>query len=201
MFGRKSEKTFHDDNQLVLEGILPELDEGEAAPKKPKRKRKRKAKRKVNRRRLPKHLRRVEETVEPESTACSCCGAEMERIGEDESEKLKVVPQIVIVIKYTYPKYPLPEMPAGPAQDNPGPCEAMPDHERAAGQRNRGACDRQQVRGPFAAGAAGEDIAAARDRPGCQHAGQLGQAGGVCPQARPRAVAGLPEGFGDRQRG
>ena len=105
MFGRKSEKTFHDDNQLVLEGILPELDESDAAPKKPKRKRKRKAKRKVNRGRLPKHLPRVEETVEPESTACSCCGAEMERIGEDESEKLKVVPQIVIVIKYTYPKY------------------------------------------------------------------------------------------------
>ena len=88
MFGRKSEKTFHDDNQLVLEGILPELDEGDAAPKKKKKpKRKTKAKRKADRGRLSKRLPRAGETAGPESTACSCCGAEMERIGEDESEK------------------------------------------------------------------------------------------------------------------
>lgn len=46
--------------------------------------------RKANRGALPKHLPRIEEIVEPDSTTCSC-GSERHVIGEDISERLDII--------------------------------------------------------------------------------------------------------------
>ncbi|HYN63457.1 MAG TPA: IS66 family transposase [Candidatus Limnocylindrales bacterium] len=49
------------------------------------------AKRKPRREQLPQHLPRVEQRVEPENTTCEC-GQPMQRVGEDVSERLDIVP-------------------------------------------------------------------------------------------------------------
>ena len=51
-------------------------------------------KRQPRRQALPEHLRRVEHHHEPENTTCPTpdCGQPMERIGEDVSERLDIVP-------------------------------------------------------------------------------------------------------------
>ena len=41
---------------------------------------------------LPKHLERVEETVEPIMTTCLCCAGALHRIGQDVSEALDITP-------------------------------------------------------------------------------------------------------------
>ena len=51
------------------------------------------------------HLVRCEEVIEPESTICSCCGHRLERIGEDVSEALDMVPALLRVIRTIRPKY------------------------------------------------------------------------------------------------
>ena len=48
-------------------------------------------KRKPRREPLPQHLPRVEQRVEPENTTCEC-GQAMQRVGEDISERLDIVP-------------------------------------------------------------------------------------------------------------
>lgn len=57
--------------------------------------------------RLPEHLRRVEHRHEPESTTCATpgCGAPMQRIGEDVSERLDVVPAEFFVHRHIYGKW------------------------------------------------------------------------------------------------
>jgi transposase len=57
-----------------------------------------------NRGHLPKHLPRVEEIIEPESTTCAC-GAERHIIGEDTSERLDIIPAQFRVIITRRPKY------------------------------------------------------------------------------------------------
>ena len=54
---------------------------------------------------LPAHLPRCEQVIEPEATACPCCGGSLHRIGETWSEALDVVPAIVRVTKTIRPKY------------------------------------------------------------------------------------------------
>jgi len=54
---------------------------------------------------LPEHLPRVEHRHEPESCTCDQCGAALEQIGEDVSEKLSVVPAEFFVERHVYPKY------------------------------------------------------------------------------------------------
>ena len=41
---------------------------------------------------LPAHLPRQDEVIEPEATACPCCGGRLHRIGEDVRESLGVQP-------------------------------------------------------------------------------------------------------------
>lgn len=60
--------------------------------------------RKANRGSLPKHLPRLEEVIEPESTVCGC-GADRHVIGEDISERLDIVPAQFRVIVTRRPKY------------------------------------------------------------------------------------------------
>lgn len=106
MFGRKSEKAYPDQFELALEdietGIAQVEAEGEANPMvTPTRTSK---PRKTNRGSLPKHLPRIEEVIEPDSTACDC-GAERHIIGEDVSERLDIVPAQFRVIVTRRPKY------------------------------------------------------------------------------------------------
>ena len=54
---------------------------------------------------LPKHLERVEETVEPIMTTCLCCAGALHRIGQDVSEALDITPAILRVIRTVRPKY------------------------------------------------------------------------------------------------
>ena len=78
----------------ALQASLPE-----SAPVQPKRK--------PRRERLPEHLRRVEHRHEPEDTTCPTpdCGQPMQRVGEDVSEKLDVVPAEFFVHRHIYGKW------------------------------------------------------------------------------------------------
>jgi transposase len=56
---------------------------------------------------LPEHLERVEHRHEPEDTTCpnAECGRPMQRIGEDVSEKLDIVPAKFFVHRHIYGKW------------------------------------------------------------------------------------------------
>jgi transposase len=54
---------------------------------------------------LPKHLPRVEEVIEPESTECPCCFGKLHRIGQEMSEALDGVPATLRVLRTIRPKY------------------------------------------------------------------------------------------------
>ena len=106
LFGRKSEKIDPDQFELALEDIETAIArveaEGEANPLvTPTRT---SAPRKANRGSLPKHLPRIEEVIEPESTICDC-GHERHVIGEDVSERLDIVPAQFRGIVTRRPKY------------------------------------------------------------------------------------------------
>ncbi|MEO1464551.1 MAG: IS66 family transposase [Pseudomonadota bacterium] len=106
IFGRKSEKTDPDQYELALEdietGIAAIEAEKEACDVTPPASRR--MPRNVNRGSLPKHLPRVEFTIEPDKTACAC-GAERHVIGEDVSERLDVIPAQFRVIVTRRPRY------------------------------------------------------------------------------------------------
>ena len=137
LFGRKSEKIDPDQFELALEDIETAIArveaKGEANPlvtptqtSKP---------RKVNRGALPKHLPRIEEVIEPESTLCDC-GCERHVIGEDVSERLDIIPAQFRVIVTRRPKYGCRSCEGGiiqapaPAHLTPGgmPTEALAAH-------------------------------------------------------------------------
>lgn len=106
LFGRKSEKVDPDQFELALEdietGIAQVEAEGEANPLvTPTRT---STPRKANRGSLPKHLPRIEEVIEPESTVCDC-GSDRHVIGEDVSERLDIIPAQFRVIVTRRPKY------------------------------------------------------------------------------------------------
>lgn len=99
-FGRRSERL--DDDQLeqgiddleqslaehqagldaALSPAEPKAAEPAPEPKPPRR----------NRGALPAHLPRVEVVIEPDETACPCCGGSLHVIGEDRAEMLDYVP-------------------------------------------------------------------------------------------------------------
>jgi len=104
LFGAKSEKADADQYQLALEDIEAAIAAVHAEdelvdPPAPKPK-----KRNANRSALPKHLPRIEEVTEPESTICDC-GCERHVIGEDVSERLDIIPAQFRVIVTRRPKY------------------------------------------------------------------------------------------------
>jgi transposase len=108
VFGSRSERT-----AVVIQGQLdlefgdlgppaPANDESAQAPPAPSRER-RKARRNLGR--LPLHLPRIDESLEPEHTACPCCAGALHRIGEDIAEALDVIPAILRVLRTIRPKY------------------------------------------------------------------------------------------------
>ena len=106
LFGRKSEKLDADQFEFSLEDIETAVAQVEAekdAVDEPQKKLDQKP-RATNRGALPKHLPRVEQIIEPETTACAC-GADLHVIGEDVSERLDVIPAQFRVIITRRPKY------------------------------------------------------------------------------------------------
>lgn len=55
--------------------------------------------------RLPKHLPRYDEIIEPENKLCPCCSFELHCIGTDVSEALDIVPAVVRVKRTIRPRY------------------------------------------------------------------------------------------------
>ena len=106
-FGRRSEKIDPDQLRLALEELeradakqQPEDEKDDATLKASRGK-----DRRVNRGSLPAHLPRIDDVIEPTSTRCPCCGGAMHVIGEDEAERLDVIPAQFRVIVTRRPKY------------------------------------------------------------------------------------------------
>jgi transposase len=106
-FGRRSEKLDPDQLNLALEDLEQAVAETEAEQEKadPALKRTRAEKRRAVRGSLPEHLPRVEVVIEPEDTACPCCGGAMRVIGEDRSQRLDRIPAQYQVVVTRRPKY------------------------------------------------------------------------------------------------
>jgi transposase len=106
-FGRRSEKLDRDQLALGLEDLEQAVAAAEAEAEKtdPTLRRARATKRRTSRGALPDHLPRVEVVIEPDDTACPCCGGTMHVIGEDRSQRLDVIPAQYQVIVMRRPKY------------------------------------------------------------------------------------------------
>ena len=142
-FGRRSEKLDPDQLNLALEDVEQAIAETEAQQEKadPALKRARAETRRAGRGSLPEHLPRVEIVIEPENTACRCCGGAMQVIGEDRSSRLDVIPAQYRVLITRRPKYACRTCQEGVVQ------------ARGAGQADRG---RFADRAAGRAGAGGE---------------------------------------------
>jgi transposase len=97
-FGAKSERMTAEQRELFAETLAADqasLEEQlaalQATANPPPASSQSAPKRKPKREPLPEHLPRVEHRVEPENTTCEC-GQPMERVGEDVSERLDIVP-------------------------------------------------------------------------------------------------------------
>jgi transposase len=91
------------EDEASLRAKLAELQRGlPETPKTPKAPRA-----KPRRQALPEHLERVEHRHEPEDTTCpnAGCGRPMQRIGEDVSEKLDIIPAKFFVHRHIYGKW------------------------------------------------------------------------------------------------
>jgi transposase len=91
------------EDEASLQAQLAELQRGlPEAPKTPKAPRA-----KPRRQALPEHLERVEHRHEPSDTNCPTpeCGRPMQRIGEDVSEKLDIIPAKFFVHRHIYGKW------------------------------------------------------------------------------------------------
>jgi transposase len=106
-FGRHSEKLDPDQLLLAIEDTEQAIAANEAAADKtdPAAAKARAEKRRSNRGALPRHLPRVDETIEPEDINCPCCRSPMHRIGEEASERLDVIPAQFRVIVTHRPKF------------------------------------------------------------------------------------------------
>ena len=84
------------DLEAQLRALQDQADKPQAEPK-----------RRPRRQALPEHLRRVEHHHEPENTTCPTpdCGQAMERIGEDVSERLDIVPAEFFVHRHIRGKW------------------------------------------------------------------------------------------------
>jgi transposase len=106
-FGKRSEKLDPDQLALGLEDLEQAVAAAEAEAEKddPTLRRARSEKRRASRGALPDHLPRVEVVIEPDDTACPCCGGTMHVIGEDRSQRLDVIPAQYQVLVTRRPKY------------------------------------------------------------------------------------------------
>lgn len=103
MFGKKSEKGSSDSGAVqipLFDMPEPEVEVEEEVEVPPHRRKK------PGRKKLPAALPRVEIVHDIDEAEKVCdCGATLDRIGEDISEKLDVIPAVIRVIKHIRPKY------------------------------------------------------------------------------------------------
>jgi transposase len=99
---RLFEETF-DEDQASLEEQLRAL-QGDGEDKRPEPPAATDNKRQPHCKPLPEHLRHVEHRHEPEDTTCAC-GQPMTRIGEDDSERLDIVPAEFFVHRHIRGKW------------------------------------------------------------------------------------------------
>src|SRR4051794_32423349 len=127
-FGRRSEKLDPDQLNLALEDVEQAIAATEAEQEQtdPAFKRARAETRRAVRGSLPEHRPGVELVIEPENTACTCCGGAMQIIGEDRSQRLDVIPAQYRVLITRRPKYAC------------RPCQEGVVHRGGAGQIDRG---------------------------------------------------------------
>jgi transposase len=106
-FDKRSEKLDPDQLTLGLEDLEQAVAaaEAEAENDDPTLRQARSEKRRASRSALSDHLPRVEVVIEPDDTACPCCGGTMHVIGEDRSQRLDVIPAQCQVILTRRPKY------------------------------------------------------------------------------------------------
>ena len=106
LFGSRSEKArivLDEQGCLDLGDLSSTPPTPPAANDDPAPKARRKARRNIGA--LPKHLPRIRNVIEPDSTHCACCQGAMHKIGEDVTEALDIVPAILRVIVTVRPKY------------------------------------------------------------------------------------------------
>ena len=105
LFGRKSEKLFGGSPQQLLFD-MPEIDPETEPETEEKVGIEAHTRKKAGRKPLPESLPRVEvvHDIAEEEKVCDC-GAAVERIGEEVSEKLDIIPAIIRVIRHIRPKY------------------------------------------------------------------------------------------------
>ncbi|MCL6251537.1 IS66 family transposase [Altererythrobacter sp. KTW20L] len=104
-FGRKSEQLDPDQFELALEDIETALGSVHAARDAAMPRPEGDRPRKTNRGSLPAHLERIEQVIDVEDKACSCCGGALHQISEDVSERLDVVPTTFRVLVTRRPRY------------------------------------------------------------------------------------------------
>lgn len=108
-FGKQSETShslmlsLFDDNEAdeVIETVKPIDDETEEVTY--SRKKRKGSQRNIDTSQLPKET--VINDLSPEEKMCACCNTEMQKIGEDKSEKLDYIPAQIKVIETITPKY------------------------------------------------------------------------------------------------
>lgn len=101
MFGTKSEKVTREIEQLELKLEELETRQAERTCATPTSTA---AKNKPTRRPLPEHLPREVHTHLPDEVACTQCGGELRKLGEDVSEMLEYIPASFKVIRHVRPK-------------------------------------------------------------------------------------------------
>jgi transposase len=105
LFGRSSEKSDRNSDQLPLLAEMPQPSDTESVPP-PKNQAKGNSAPRGNRkpRSLPAHLRREVRIHVPEHSACPECGGHLKKLGEDVSEVLDYVPASFVVVRHVRPK-------------------------------------------------------------------------------------------------
>jgi transposase len=105
LFGRSSEKSDRNSDQLPLLAEMPQPGQTAAVPQ-PKSHAKDSSQPRPKRkpRSLPAHLRREVRIHVPEHIACPECGGQLKKLGEDVSEVLDYIPASFVVIRHVRPK-------------------------------------------------------------------------------------------------
>lgn len=104
-FGARSEQLDEDQLQLAFEELDAALSGVKASLDAARKDAGTQAARKTNRGSLPKHLERIEQTVDIEDKTCACCGGDLHVIGEDVAERLDIVPAAFRVLVTKRPRY------------------------------------------------------------------------------------------------
>lgn len=105
LFGRSSEKSDRNSDQLPLLAELPQPAGTESVPHPKNQTKGNSAPRGTRKpRSLPAHLRREVRIHIPEHSACPKCGGQLKKLGEDVSEVLDYIPASFVVIRHVRPK-------------------------------------------------------------------------------------------------